>query len=240
MPRRLIFWLACIRGRNLSDIKTIRIDLDLVGNPSIEPNDPSFIQREAGEKVLRALARPVEVPSDDLEDGDRPPALNVLRERRHDAILVSARRGEGKTTFIASILATVQTDAYRKLINDTREGIPVPRLYSLGIIDPTLIETKQNIVIVIIDRIRIATEHRRRRSGRFDDYSIVESALRKLAQGLSLLDGIGELIDLLYVVLMLLQMNFMLHLRCSHQPSDILGDTGYNAQHSTSEKTLST
>ncbi|MGO6819805.1 hypothetical protein ACCS67_33925 [Rhizobium brockwellii] len=177
----------------MRDTETIRIDLDLLGNPSIEPNSSSFIQREAGERVLRALARPVDPPNDESEDGERPAALNVLRERRHDAILVSARRGEGKTTFLTSILATVQTESYRRMVSPESLGAgSPPRLYSLGIIDPTLIETKQNIIIVIIDRIRIASEHRRRRSGRFDEYAGVENALRKLAQGLSLLDGIGE------------------------------------------------
>lgn len=178
------------RWFQLSDFETIRIDLDLVGNPSTEPNGPSFIQREAGTRVFRALTRPVEGLQEDTENGDRPPALNVLRERRHDAILVSARRGEGKTTFLASILTSIQTGTYRSSI--ANDGAAVPQLYSLGIIDPTLIETKQNIVIIIIDRIRIATEHRRRRSGRDAEYVPVENSLRKLAQGLSLLDGIGD------------------------------------------------
>jgi hypothetical protein len=171
----------------------IQINLDLVGKPIIEPRAPSFIQRDAGLRVLRALLRPVDVPTDGTDDGDRPPALNVLHERRHDAILVSARRGEGKTTFLASILTTIEKNEYRSILGEEGEADPPnTRLYSLGIIDPTLIETKQNIIIVIIDRIRIATEHRRRRSGRFEEYGAVERALRKLAQGLSLLDGIGE------------------------------------------------
>ncbi|MBU8547260.1 MULTISPECIES: hypothetical protein [Roseomonadaceae] len=180
----------------MSDVDTIHIDLDLVGNPSVEPAAPSFIQREARSRVLSALARPIDEPRDGVEDGNRPLTLNVLRGRRHDAILVSARRGEGKTTFLASILNTVQHGDYQKLLtgNSNANSSP-PQLYSLGLIDPTLIETKQNIVIVVIDRIRIATEHGRRRSGRSDEYVIVASALRKLAQGLSLLDGIGEGLD---------------------------------------------
>jgi hypothetical protein len=180
-------------GEPLRNLGPIQINLDLVGNPIIEPRASSFIQRDARLRVLRALLRPVDVPTDGTDDGDRPPALNVLHERRHDAILVSARRGEGKTTFLASILTIIEKNEYRSILGEEGETDPRnTRLYSLGIIDPTLIETKQNIIIVIIDRIRIATEHRRRRSGRFDEYAAVESALRKLAQGLSLLDGIGE------------------------------------------------
>lgn len=180
-------------GDPLKNLAPIQINLDLVGNPIVEPRASSFIQRDARLRVLRALLRPVDVPTDGTDDGDRPPALNVLHERRHDAILVSARRGEGKTTFLASILTIIEKNEYRSILSEEGEiDSPNTRLYSLGIIDPTLIETKQNIIIVIIDRIRIATEHRRRRSGRFDEYATVDSALRKLAQGLSLLDGIGE------------------------------------------------
>ena len=72
-----------------------------------------------------------------------------------------------------------------------RQRYSKTRLYSLGIIDPNFIETKQKI-IAIIDRIWIATEHLRRRPGLFKKYGLVEKALRKLAQGLSLLNGIGE------------------------------------------------
>ncbi|PYE85225.1 hypothetical protein [Phyllobacterium leguminum] len=176
----------------MSQDEVVTIDLDLIGNPN--PTAQNFIQREARTRVIRALSRPVKPPADENEKDDRPAALNVLQERRHDAILVSARRGEGKTTFLASILKSIETNEYRDEFAKENAGKTTAqtKLYSLGIIDPTLIETKQNIIIAVIDRIRIATEHRRTRSGRFDEHKQVEDALRRLAQGLSLLDGIGE------------------------------------------------
>lgn len=170
----------------------IIIDLDSVGNPNFDPGVDDFIQQDARQRLLKALAKAVHAPSDEDAGGMRPTALNILRERRHDAILVSARRGEGKTTFLTRILAEIEK--YRDwadLLGPTHGLKDPPRLYSLGLIDPTLIETKQNIMIVVIDRIRIATQHKRKNNGADEEYKVVERALHKLAEGLSLLDGIG-------------------------------------------------
>lgn len=170
----------------------IIIDLDTVGNPNFDPGVNDFIQQDARQRLLKALAKTVQAPADEDAGGLRPTALNILRERRHDAILVSARRGEGKTTFLTRILAEIEKyKDWTDLLGSTHGLKDPPRLYSLGLIDPTLIETKQNIMIVVIDRIRIATQHKRKNNGADEEYKVVERALHKLAEGLSLLDGIG-------------------------------------------------
>ncbi len=46
-------------------------------------------------------------------------------------------------------------------------------------------------MIVVIDRIRIATKHKQKINGADEDYKVVDRALHKLAEGLALLDGIG-------------------------------------------------
>lgn len=172
----------------------IEIDLDAVGNPDFGTASNSFIQREARNRVLKALVRSAEPTGCEKSySRNRPAALNVLPDRRHDSILISARRGEGKTTFLTSLLKALEDGDFNTLAkSELGEQVKIPTLYSLGIIDPTLIESKQNIMVVIIDRIRSATEYHRDQTGRDDGYQPVETALRALAQGLSLLDGIGE------------------------------------------------
>lgn len=178
------------------DIKrAIQINLDQVGNPATTPGGDGFIQVDARQRVLSALAGFDEPNLESEDSAARPRELDIIKDRRHDAILVSARRGEGKTTFLTNVLESIQDGSYRALLSEGDAGQTALQrnLYSLGIIDPTLIESKQNIVIVVIDRIRIATEHRHRHhSDTADEFAAVKKALRKLAQGLSLLDGIGD------------------------------------------------
>ncbi len=170
----------------------IIIDLDMIGNSNVDLGVNDLIQQEARQRLLRALAKPVHVPLEEDARGSRPSGLNILRERRHDAILVSARRGEGKTTFLTKILTEIESYGdWKDLLGPTHGLKSPPRLYSLGLIDPTLIESKQNIMIVVIDRIRIATKHKQKINGADEDYKVVDRALHKLAEGLALLDGIG-------------------------------------------------
>ncbi|QUD86050.1 hypothetical protein [Phenylobacterium montanum] len=179
----------------MNSTRSIRINLDQIGNPAIAPRGEGFIQHEARQRVFSALVNFDTPVTESQDDAARPRELDIIKDRRHDAILVSARRGEGKTTFLTNVLESIQDGTYRILLDQSAPAAanPAKNLYSLGVIDPTLIETKQNIVIVVIDRIRIATEHRRKHySNLADEYAAVKKSLRKLAQGLSLLDGIGD------------------------------------------------
>lgn len=172
----------------------ITIDLNVIDNPSMASSSDGFIQIEAREQVFRCLIKDISKPPRTKTSADRPSELDVLTDRRHDALLVTARRGEGKTTFLTQILSAIVDQSYKSYVESgTTPRSAVPELYSLGIIDPTLIETKQNIIVVIIEKIRKAVLHRRRNIvDANDEYRQVEGALRKLAQGLYLLDGIGE------------------------------------------------
>ncbi|WP_064832104.1 hypothetical protein [Rhizobium phaseoli] len=172
----------------------ITIDLSSIDHPSLTSSSEGFIQVEAREQVFRCLIKDIKKPTRPKSSTDRPPELDVLTDRRHDALLVTARRGEGKTTFLTQILSAIADQSYKSFIaKEAVSNTVVPELYSLGIIDPTLIETKQNIVVVIIEKIRKAVLHRRKNIvDANEEYRQVEAALRKLAQGLYLLDGIGE------------------------------------------------
>ncbi|NEH61727.1 hypothetical protein [Rhizobium ruizarguesonis] len=176
----------------MSDV--IIIDLDTIDHPSLASTSEGFIQVEAREQVFRCLIKDIIKPALPKPSSDRPSELDVLTDRRHDALLVTARRGEGKTTFLTQILSAIADQSYKSFVHrNSTSTNRVPELYSLGIIDPTLIETKQNIIVVIIEKIRKAVMHRRKNIvDANDDYQRVEGSLRKLAQGLYLLDGIGE------------------------------------------------
>lgn len=169
---------------------SILIDIDHSG-VTYDAAESAFLHRQALDRVLEALNAPSAPEGLAGPEPDRPRELSVRRNRRHDAVLVSARRGEGKTTFLTTVLRSIEDANFKRLQNSTSERV----LYSLGIVDPTLIETKQNIIVVVVDLIKIAAEHRRERLGHGpEDFEPVQRALRKLAQGLTVLDGIGDAI----------------------------------------------
>jgi hypothetical protein len=109
--------------------------------------------------------------------------------------LVSARRGEGKTTLLVSLLKSIEQQEYKNRIKNGHEKCKCASLYSLGLIDPTLIEAKQNIVIAVVERIRKAIYFRRNdchMSSLNEDFDKAVNAMRRLAMGLKLLDGVGS------------------------------------------------
>ncbi|MBX8518828.1 hypothetical protein K5D56_07115 [Pseudomonas cichorii] len=98
---------------------------------------------------------------------------DITYPRVHSAILIEGGRGSGKTTFLLKSL--------EKLKNDRELQLSVLRL-----IDPTLIETKENIVVVILSAIGAALEQAK------GDTCALDEAREALAEGLGLLDGIGS------------------------------------------------
>lgn len=175
----------------------IKVDLDAVASGS--GGGGNSIREDAFRKVLTKLVQPISKPEGSPDPRSRRPAnLDVIPNRRHDAILVSARRGDGKTTFLTDILTTVQkaqgdTDILRVILGD-KYPKEACNLYSLGIIDPTLVENKQNIVVLIIEKIKSAVDRYYQvvTPGSETTYQDFKRKLRELASGLNLLDGIGE------------------------------------------------
>lgn len=100
--------------------------------------------------------------------------------RTHNAILVQGGRGSGKTTFLLNALQRLNERKDADIVSVASE------LHVLPMIDPTLIETKENIVIVILSMIEAAIEHLS------DDNGQMEKARQALSEGLGLLDGIGS------------------------------------------------
>ncbi|MBX8538995.1 hypothetical protein K5D51_03875 [Pseudomonas cichorii] len=98
---------------------------------------------------------------------------DITYSRVHSAILIEGSRGSGKTTFLLKSLERLRDD--EKL-----------QLSVLRLIDPTLIETKENIVVVILSAIEAVLAQIK------GDTCALESAREALAEGLGLLDGIGS------------------------------------------------
>jgi len=158
-----------------------------------------LIRQDAFRRVLAKLAaKPTSKPEEEDFRSWRPQALDVMPNRSHDAILVSARRGDGKTTFLTDILTLVQDvqngrDSFRRHLEGAIRSEQIGSIYSLGIVDPTLIEAKQHIVVIIIEKIKTAVDRLHdRTSGDKGDYEGFRTKLYELASGLTFLDGIGE------------------------------------------------
>ena len=103
--------------------------------------------------------------------------------RVHNTILINGKRGYGKTSFILTI--------QEKIYKNNKE------VEVLGIIDPTIVETKENIFIFVLSLIMEKIEN----SVRCDDiqnskYENIKKIKKEIAKGLNVLDGIGE--DRLY------------------------------------------
>lgn len=102
-------------------------------------------------------------------------------DRRHDTILIDGERGAGKTTFILNMFNEIDSNI----------------IENLDILDPTLIENKEHILINIISRIKkkidnFFTYKSVSRNVDHELYGYWKKQLSKLAAGLSLLDGIGS------------------------------------------------
>ena len=175
----------------------ITIDLDeLGGRPDDITGDKEFLHSDAFDRVLEIIGKPPPSGQSDAarryEPARRPASLDVLEDRKHDAVMISARRGEGKTTLLVSLMRSLQDGTYKK--RPKHEGAAA--LYSLGLIDPTLIESKQNVIIAVVSRISDAVLHHRENCQHHrshdEEFETTKKAMRCLANGLKLLDGVGD------------------------------------------------
>lgn len=143
----------------------------------------SLVQRDGQQRLQRIIERQLlqinELASKSAHHPSRRRQSDLSYSRPHNAILIEGGRGSGKTTFLLNCL-----DALDRA--DENFASVSKRVKVLPILDPTLIETKQNIIVVILSMIDEAVLHCS------DDDGALESARSDLAEGLSLLDGIGQ------------------------------------------------
>lgn len=102
------------------------------------------------------------------------------RPRFHDVITIHGGRGSGKTTFMLNVFNLIAMD-------------PKFCISVLPIIDPTLIESKENILVIIIAAIKREVDKKARQTGAVstEKYKDWSEKLKDLAGGLQLLDSIG-------------------------------------------------
>lgn len=142
------------------------------------------IQQDATQRVMELLTRFAGAATSVKEDNEQKSMW--VQDRVHNAILVNGSRGSGKTTFI------------RNIFNDIEEAKSgnIPKLEVLSIIDPTLVEGKENVIITIVSLIAKKCEdyyNDRKLPPKGDEkHQKYKEKLKKLAGGFSLLEGVGS------------------------------------------------
>lgn len=139
----------------------IKIEESLDASKSFQVNN--LLQIKAIEKIKKLVSGRL----DKLNDSKN------CNDRKHDTITILGERGSGKTSLLLNLKTIL-----KNLKNYDDE------LVFLDIIDPTLFETKQNILVSIISLIADTVKDRAT-----DEWS---QSLVELGDGLKLLDGIGS------------------------------------------------
>ncbi|WP_460155858.1 hypothetical protein [Pseudomonas sp. S2_H10] len=149
-----------------------------------ERND--ILQRDALKRLDALIVEQVNGISDDNEDSyAKVKETSLSYTRIHNAMLIQGGRGSGKTTFLLNALRRLNAPQNLDKSEEPDIARVAGNLHVLPMIDPTLIETKENIIIVILSMIEAAIAHST------DDSGKMEKVRQSLAEGLGLLDGIG-------------------------------------------------
>ncbi|MDY0320252.1 MAG: hypothetical protein RBR23_00840 [Arcobacteraceae bacterium] len=143
---------------------TIKIEESLDASKKFEVEN--LLQKKAIEKIQKLV-------TSRLINADKCNNKDCENDRKHDTITILGERGSGKTSLLLNLEAILKNNK--------------DELVFLKIIDPTLFETKQNILVSIISL--IADEIKNANKSTDDKWN---ESLIKLADGLKLLDGVGS------------------------------------------------
>ena len=185
------------------EIKEIIIDLERSTYPNINHDNNELIQQEAIVELRKKMDKVVSFCKDDktkyrpeireyhhLEERIKNKITeNDFMEyghfrRRHNAIALLGERGTGKSNFLVNLQTILGHDDF---------------VY-LKILDPTLFEDRQNILVAILSQIKYIIQKAKDDSSKpykSDSYEKYEkkwkSTLQRMAEGLNLIDdGIGN------------------------------------------------
>lgn len=182
-----------------TDTKKITIDLtERADVPKIAGNQfKNFIQQDAFHRfrtILKTLVADAKAKGSQHTQG-------ILRDRSHNAIAISGGRGSGKTTFILNALNLLTEKIPNAPKSQAKpDGEEAEKTFQhvkvLDVIDPTLIEHKEHILITILSRIKVVVdEHHKGEQRRGDNnekrYERVIDSLKKVGEGLPTLKEIG-------------------------------------------------
>lgn len=192
--------------------KQIVIDFSKIGEGMVDVDDESnLIQQDALKEAAGCLAKAI------VEAVRYRPTISEIAKqngrsadlaRFYETITIHGCRGSGKTTFTNFMLRNVVGDIRRnggnsdqselktqvaeRIWNSPDEALQLREkvtLTKLRLIDPTLIETSHNIMVVIISLINEAVEHH---EGEVPASlkTAWNDSLRRLSEGLALIDGV--------------------------------------------------
>ena len=185
----------------------IVIELEAEQQAPTQPREfKDLLQQDELRKVLDHLLQTdrLKEKSQPSRSSSRPRHVQIAEWHQHDTLFIHGERGVGKTTFIATLLHSMEDpERFQNLIDkaeisDKRDSDDLPKLYSLGLLDPTRLEEKQNFLILLVNRIRAVFEHvRRNQRADCDDEcgtspEECDKKLRRLARGLAHLPGVGK------------------------------------------------
>lgn len=141
------------------------VTIDLSETDTKNYKDENFIQKQAKKSFIKVIEQfKVDYHND---------SCHV-----HNSILINGKRGMGKSSFALHI-ANYQ---FQNL-----------KIHPISIIDPTLIETREHIFLLIITQIKNSIdEYAGRQQISEVDFKGWMESLKKLAGGLSMIDGIGK------------------------------------------------
>ena len=182
-----------ISSADRSNVPTeIVIDLDdRLENDPRKPNEA--IQREAIAHFASLLgsavdaANKVMISRHSLRNETLDYAGNA--DRPENVIVLNGGRGSGKTTLLYSLLSAIENPegSLLRAIGEKK----LDEIKVLGVIDPSLIETKENIFVTVLTLLKKTVE-KAQEGKKTSDLAEWKQSLQRLAGGLSSLDAIGK------------------------------------------------
>jgi 5S rRNA maturation endonuclease (ribonuclease M5) len=177
----------------------VRIDLNQAEFPLSDTRSADRasgeLQLEGGDKLRKLIED--QIPYDGVcYDKVAPTAISY--DRSHRAILVEGGRGSGKTTFLLTQLHHIrdglpECDANSKDEKADNFSKISKHVHVLPMIDPTLVEAKDNLIILIVQMIETAIDTMEgRNAAHAKKLDELDKAREALAEGLTMLDGIGQ------------------------------------------------
>ncbi|MDX1737187.1 MAG: P-loop NTPase fold protein, partial [Alphaproteobacteria bacterium] len=153
-----------------------------------------FVQIAAAEKLGQLITQQLSEVDKFLEQKEAEQGFDsLLSGRAHNTITIQGTRGSGKTSFIRNILHDIRHNSTGGDARLLGKGVDYKSLVVLDVFDPTLIENKQNVFVLVLACIKEKVEkvYKDASKQKKTSYSEWQDKLRDLAQGLSLMDGVG-------------------------------------------------
>lgn len=152
--------------------KQVVIPLNISTNATENFDENNLIQYDSYKKIEYIIKNNLKRVKDNN-------SFNITDKTRfHEAITILGNRGSGKTSFLLNLESMLKKHS---------------GLVFLKILDPTLFESKQHVLLTVISIILDKVENTEDLNA--DIETIYKSSLDKLADGINLLDGINDNVD---------------------------------------------